>query len=170
MSDEIQEETPATPVDGEEPRRRSRRRGRRGKSRGSSDLQVEGSEPQREAREQTHSAPARAESPRIPDHARTRNSVFDDELDRQLCIARAVRYPEQWPVQYRAGLAIQPLQEVGRTGSEVLLCDLSHDGPCIWPQYAGREYPEHLSSSEDFSELLQPQPEPEPAEEAVISS
>jgi hypothetical protein len=170
MSDEIQEDTPATPVDGEEPRRRSRRRGRRGKSRGGGEQQVEGGEQQRETREQPQSPPARAEAQRIPDHARARNSVFDDDLDRQLCIARTVRYPVQWPVQYRAGIAIQPLQEVGRTGSEVLLCDLSHDGPCIWPQYAGREYPEHLSSSEDFSDLLQSQSEVEPAEEAVVSS
>jgi hypothetical protein len=34
---------------------------------------------------------------------------------------------------------MQPLAEVGRSEEAVLLCDMSHDGPCVWPGYLGTE-------------------------------
>lgn len=48
-------------------------------------------------------------------------------------------YPAAWPVNNRAGLAMQPLIEIARTEESLLLCDLSHEGPCVWPGYLGWE-------------------------------
>jgi hypothetical protein len=65
--------------------------------------------------------------------------VFRDGLDRQVCLARESLYPLEWPVNYRAGLAVRKLTEVGRTANAILLCDLGHPGPCVWPEYLGLE-------------------------------
>lgn len=152
MIDDNQEkpnEAPQTGADGEEQRRRSRRRGRRGKSRG-------GSAPGAEQQPETVAAPPSAPQPppqrqhfeasRPPEQLRPGRNVFRDGIDRQVCIARESLYPVEWPVNYRVGLAVRKLTEVGRTAESLLLCDLSHPGPCVWPEHLGREPAQMVSA------------------------
>jgi hypothetical protein len=144
-SQEIQNDTPQSGNDAEATRRRSRRRGRRGKSRGAVPTVVE-QQPDT-AREAEAAPPAPSpqrhtphrEVQRTSDYRHAARSGFGDELDRQVCAMRMPGYPSAWPVNYRVGIAMQPLAEVGRSEGTVLLCDLSHDGPCVWPGYLGTE-------------------------------
>jgi hypothetical protein len=136
-----QPEKPETELSGDAPRRRSRRRGRRGKSRG-----VAGAigEQQPAAEVEAPAAPAPQRPPshreqRVPEHRQPVRSGFGDGLDREVCMLRMPGYPNAWPVNHRTGLAVQPLVEVGRTSEAVLLCDRSHEGPCIWPGYIAVE-------------------------------
>ncbi|CAN5659050.1 hypothetical protein BH09CHL1_BH09CHL1_14920 [soil metagenome] len=128
-------------AEGEEQRRRSRRRGRRGKSRGASAPATE-QQPEVVAPSAPPPPPPvyhQPEPTRPPEHLRPGRSVFRDGLDRQVCLARESLYAMEWPVNYRVGLAVRKLTEVGRNAESILLCDLGHPGPCVWPGYLGLE-------------------------------
>lgn len=77
-------------------------------------------------------------SPRNPNHygeipIRPDNSTFDPTHDRLVCIARNRVIPEDFPVQYRRMTASSRLNIVATSGPDLLLCDLSHNGPHVWP-------------------------------------
>lgn len=143
-SQEILNDAPELANDGEAPRRRSRRRGRRGKSRGAASntgeqLSESAAETPAAPQSQRPNHQQHQESPRLAEPRRPGRSSFEDGLDRQVCLARMPGYPSNWPVNHRPGLAVQRLMEVSRTAESLLLCDLSHEGPCIWPGYLGSE-------------------------------
>ena len=70
-------------------------------------------------------------------------------------------YPTEWPVNHRTGLAIQPLVEVGRNAESLLLCDLTHEGPCVWPGYLGVEAGQPLQENAVETESAPPPEEPD---------
>ena len=71
---------------------------------------------------------AHGEVPIRPD-----NRTFDDQYDRQVCIARSHIIPEEFPVLFRRMTAARRLTVVAATGTELLYCDLAHTGPHVWP-------------------------------------
>ena len=61
------------------------------------------------------------------------NRTFDGLHDRLVCIARSHVIPEDFPVHFRPATASARLGVVVTSGSDLLLCDLSHSGPHVWP-------------------------------------
>ena len=61
------------------------------------------------------------------------NRTFDGQHDRLVCIARSHVIPEDFPVHYRPATASARFSVVVTSGSDLLLCDLSHSGPHVWP-------------------------------------
>lgn len=61
------------------------------------------------------------------------NRTFDGQHDRLVCIARSHVIPEDFPVHYRPATASARLGVVATSSSDLLLCDLSHGGPHVWP-------------------------------------
>jgi len=79
-----------------------------------------------------------AGSPRNPNAfgeipIRPDNRTFDGLHDRLVCIARSHVIPEDFPVHYRPATASARLGVVASSGYDLLLCDLSHGGPHVWP-------------------------------------
>jgi hypothetical protein len=79
-------------------------------------------------------------------------------------------YPTVWPVNHRSGLAVQPLLEVGRTAESLLLCDLSHEGPCVWPGYLGVEAGKHLQENATDAESAPSPEEPDHGVEVLTET
>ncbi|CAA9531719.1 MAG: hypothetical protein AVDCRST_MAG73-1015 [uncultured Thermomicrobiales bacterium] len=78
-----------------------------------------------------------------PDHApdgegrrrRDRRGAFGfaDGIERAFCSARQVAIAPAYPVQHRHGVATRKVDIAARREGALLLCDLSHEGPCVWP-------------------------------------
>lgn len=113
--------------------RRPRKRGKRNRSRAGESPSAAPTvatptvEPERSA-----PAPHRERAPRRSGGNRHGQHGFADGLDRSVCVVGVRRFPGEWPVNYRRGLAISPLREVARRSDEVLLCDQLHEGDCLW--------------------------------------
>ena len=138
MSDDVMHESANQPGDsaqsGDQPRR-SRKRGKRNRSRSGESGQrapgvAVGTPPT--APDRTPQSNNRERVQRRSGGSRTGSHGFADGLDRSVCVAGLQTYPAEWPVNHRRGLAVTPLQEVARREGELLLCDQLHDGDCLW--------------------------------------
>lgn len=154
MSDEVVQETTNGAVDsgqtGDRPRK-SRKRGKRNRSRPN--------EPGLQADAETTSlmvdaSPTVASPPRERERStrrsggeRSGSNGYRDGFDRFFCTSGLRFYPREWPVSHRRGLAIAGLQEVGRRDRELLICDLLHEGACLWPD--GEPVVEHIAAPTD---------------------
>ena len=127
-------DAPSTGQPGERTRR-SRRRGKRSKNRGTdpqadagSAAAADGGQMERAA---ASSPPPRAGRKSAP--SRSGYQSFNDGLDRFVCTECLRFLPEGYPVQHRRGVATVPLRKVDQRDTELLLCNGLHAGPCVWP-------------------------------------
>jgi hypothetical protein len=58
---------------------------------------------------------------------------FDDQMEHAVCQCVTHKTPKAFPVNGRFGLATMPPVEVARTEASILLCDMLHEGPHLWP-------------------------------------
>lgn len=138
MSDEVVQETPASPgtpeAAGNRPRK-SRKRGKRTRSK-QPDATLQGTSTTTETVASPPAPPPNQSRERERGPRRGRHNAangFADGLDRHFCIAGRRFFPREWPVNHRPGVAIAKLDEVDRRGKEVLLCNHLHEGNCVWP-------------------------------------
>jgi hypothetical protein len=109
-----------TPVQTEEQmggQDQSRGRSKRGAKRGNRP-QFETSDPQRQPKNRSD---------------RSAMAGYGDGVERAMCLGVVSRTPGLFPVHHRTGIAVRTLETVDRTESSILLCDVQHEGPHIWP-------------------------------------
>ena len=58
---------------------------------------------------------------------------FPDDLERCFCRNAHRVPPVSFPVTRREGAALPAMVELIRTETQVLFCDLLHEGPHVWP-------------------------------------
>jgi len=126
-------EEPAQSGQSGERGRRSRRRGKRSKNKSQ---ETQATAPQAApAAERPSEKPPAVTSARGSRKAPRKSGYqsFHDGLDRFVCPECLRFLPREFPVQYRRGIATQPLHEVDRRENELLLCNELHSGSCLWP-------------------------------------
>lgn len=137
MTDDVARDpadSPAAAGQSEDRPKRSRRRGRRAKTR-PMEGQSAVAQPAPDAGQQPAAEPARAAARggRKSGAQKGAYAPFNDGLDRFVCPECLRFLPLAYPVQHRRGTATISLREVARRESDILLCNGLHAGPCVWP-------------------------------------